>query len=205
MGEGIRMNPGAGASAGAQDAGFVAQEPSGGGKAYVAAQAITAISQLAGGLAGRSAYSSEAEMMEEQARIAQEEARIEAMQRARDVGKFQQRQASTYLASGVTLEGTPVIVMEETRQQGQAEVDAILRRGAAQARLAEMKAKQHKNAGRNSLISSLLGVTATGLDTYINGKKYGLWGDSATGNNTPKSGTKTSGVPDINNNTDRVT
>lgn len=148
-------------------------------KLYAAMTALSALSQLASGAASFGAGRSEAEALEAQGAIAREDARIAAIQKARDVTQFQAAQGQAYLASGVTLEGTPVIVMEETRRQGQQEVDALIKRGAAMQALYRSASRQTNKSGRGAFLEGILGAGATGLKGYVEGQNVGLWGQGS--------------------------
>lgn len=153
--------------------------PSGDGgvsKAYLAVQGLTALTQVLGGFSSSNANRAEASALEQQADIALADAQILARQRAYDARRFQASQGSAYLNAGVTLEGTPVIVMEDTRAKAQEEVDAIMRRGYAQQNLYRTQAQMTRNKGRSSFISGILGAVGTGAETYLKGKQEGMWG-----------------------------
>lgn len=97
------------------------------------------------------AYAEEAGLYREQANIVSDEANMAALQKTREVKRFAAEQAETYLAGGVLLDGTPLAVIEETRQLGQQEIDALRRSGAAHARLLRMKADQMERGGFQTL------------------------------------------------------
>lgn len=86
----------------------------------------------------------------ESERLAFKEAKAE--QEASDEAR--RRQKVAYLASGVSLAGTPLLVMEETRQKGIENVNEILQGGQASksATLTEgrLQAKQLKSTGRKA-------------------------------------------------------
>ncbi len=99
----------------------------------------------------------------EQVRQSFKEAEIEKA----NVKDFERRQKLSYLASGVTLEGSPLLIMEETRRKGAENVDEILRSGDAAygATIQEGRnaASVYKAQGRQAFssgISSALGSFA---------------------------------------------
>ena len=147
------------------------------GKWYALSQGVTALATLAGGGLSMSAARAEAELQERQASIAMDEARRDATQKAREVSRFQAKQAQSYASSGVTLEGTPIDMLEQTRREGQEEVDAIFKRGEAQKELLYMKAKILRRSGRNAMLGSVLGAGAKGIDGYILGRRLGMYGN----------------------------
>lgn len=85
----------------------------------------------------------------EQADLALSESARNANQRADQIAHFQASQASGYSSSGVMLQGSPMLVMEYTRQKGQEEINAITAQGQAQADFARRQAYvlgQNQNA-----------------------------------------------------------
>lgn len=95
----------------------------------------------------------------EQDRVSAREARLEGER----VDEVLRRQKIAYLKSGVTLEGSPLLVMEETRRRGQDNIDEILRSGSASssATLQEgrLRSKQLRGTGRSAFIG---GITNAG-------------------------------------------
>jgi hypothetical protein len=144
-----------------------------GAEALIAASAVQAGSQLMGGISAKKAGNAEADLLEKQGFLSEYDARMAAIQKARDVTKFQAHQGHEYLASGVTLAPgtTPIVVMEETRRQGQEEVDALMRRGSAINALYKAKADQTRNAGRAAFINGIVGAVGTGIGAYAGYKK----------------------------------
>jgi hypothetical protein len=127
---------------------------------------FSGISSIAGGAQSQSEgnYQSELAMQQaqargvEQERVAQREARL-TQEEALDT---ERRQKLAYMASGVTLEGSPLLVMEETRKKGQDNVNEILQSGraASSASIAEgrIEATQLKSAGRQAFTSGITGA-----------------------------------------------
>lgn len=79
------------------------------------------------------AFDQESALYESQAQLAELEAEATAAQKSREVSNFRENQANAYNASGVLLEGSPMIVLDETRRLGEQEIAAIRLRGQAQA------------------------------------------------------------------------
>lgn len=138
---------------------------------------FSGLSSIAGGFSGQSAGNQQAELAYQQAesraieqeRVSAREAKLE--QEATD--DFRKRQKVAYLASGVTLEGSPLLVMEETRTKGAENVEEIKRAGSASADAARaegrLQADQLKQSGRQAFTSGLSsGVRsiAGGLEKY---------------------------------------
>ncbi len=97
----------------------------------------------------------------EQERQAAREARLTQ----EDAEDFRKRQKVSFLASGVTLEGSPLLIMEETRTRGAENVNEILRAGSAGASAVRqegrMQAQSIRSSGRQAFTSGL----TTGLKT----------------------------------------
>lgn len=126
---------------------------------------ISAGTAIAGGLSKRAAANKEAQALEGQANLAQQEAESDARIHATQVRKFAANQKSAYLKNGVTLDGSPLLVLEDTRQVGQEEVNSMMRSGAAKAQLLRDRAQIQRNEGRASLIGGF-GDAASTIFTY---------------------------------------
>lgn len=164
--------------------------------AFIMAQSLSAIMGAMGGFSAMSASRNEAAMMNRQADLALQEAQAEAEQKRRQVMLFRESQAQGYNSSGVTLEGSPLVVLSDTVAQGNQEIAAILKRGKAMSDLYKAKASQTRSSGTSNLVSSLLGGAA-GLGTsFILAKKLGMFGNkNPTGKATPLPPTA---APDFN-------
>lgn len=96
----------------------------------------------------------EALLIERQGQIAMEEATRAAFNLARDAKSFREEQANAYNASGVLLEGSPMMVLEETRNRAKEEVDALIKHGAAVQELENKKAFILRNNARSELLGA---------------------------------------------------
>lgn len=124
---------------------------------------FSGISSVMGGMQSKAeaGRQSELAMMQaesraiEQERLSAKEARME--QDAADDARRKQKVA--YLASGVSLAGSPLLVMEETRRKGLENVDEVLKAGEASASLARtdgrIQAEQAKSTGRQAFTSGI--------------------------------------------------
>lgn len=143
-----------------------------GGKLGMALSAAQGLASIAGGFMGQSSYNKEAEMLRQQGDLALAEARRTAEQKAREVTEFQAAQGHRYVTSGVTMEGSPALVLERTRKLGQEEVDALIRQGEAQKRLAYMQADITRSKGRASMfagvVKGLTPIAESALSTKFN-------------------------------------
>jgi hypothetical protein len=138
---------------------------------------FSGLSDIAGGFSSRSEASNQSELAIQQAesraieqeRVAARESRLEQEQ----ADEARKRQKVAYLASGVTLEGSPLLIMEETRQKGAENVAEIKQAGSASANSireeGRIQASQLESSGRQAFSSGLSsGVRsiAGGLEKY---------------------------------------
>ncbi len=136
--------------------------------------AVSAVSQIASGLGANSAAKQQSQnaLFDAQNR-GTEIARTTAMQaneEKKEADSALRRQKLAYLASGVTLQGSPLLVMEETRRKGQENVDEILKAGSSMGTAVLSEGRQSANAaklsGRQALIGGITGAVGTGLNAY---------------------------------------
>ena len=78
----------------------------------------------------------------------------EATRKRKALDKLSARQRTQFLKSGVTLEGSPLLVLEETRREGVAEIGDIRRAGVSQAQALT-------NQGRSAFFRGLFGAVGT--------------------------------------------
>jgi len=123
--------------------------------AAIALSVVAAGFSVAGGLSARDSAKKEASAQEEQARLANAEARREADRTAKTNDVFRRRQKLAFLKSGVLLEGSPLLVLQETQEESQKEVDAIRARGNALEDLGKRRASVTRSEGRAKLIGSI--------------------------------------------------
>lgn len=133
--------------------------------------------QIYSGYQANMAAKREAGLMEDQARVAQAEAAAEAQRKANEVRKFSRVQALAFMKNGVSLEGSPLLSVNETIEEGQKEVNAIAGAGDARANLYNRRAAITKREGRAAFVGGLLGGAGSGASSYISGKNAGLWGN----------------------------
>jgi len=107
------------------------------------------------------------------AAVAREEAKtekvltdIEIQKHRRAVSKLKGSQIARYGASGVTLEGSPLLVMADTAAEAELDEALIKYGGAATSRALESEAYLAKQHGRESLYGSGLKAGATLLTGY---------------------------------------
>lgn len=121
-------------------------------------------------------YQTQANSLNNQANIADFEGDRTALQKVDQVSQFREGQAAQEGASGVLLQGSPLMNLEYTRQRGQQEVDAILARSQAQSDLIRQGSVQVMNEGRASLLGA--------ADSFISGNAANniQWANAAGAN-----------------------
>lgn len=157
-----------------------ATAPSNFGWAYGLSSGLSALGEFASGVSAFQQGNAQAGLYQEQAGMALKEALAAAQQKAREVGEFQSQQVMDYAHSGVRIEGSPVHVLERTRKLGQQEVDAIVSQGKAQAKLLAMQGAMAKTGARNALIGGIFGAGTSGLSSYMQAKRIGLYGNQSS-------------------------
>lgn len=130
------------------------------------AAAVGAGASALGGIQAKREADKQARLANEQAaaraaeteRVTKRQAELEQ----RNIDQTIDRQKLAYLKSGVTLEGSPLLKLEETRRLGAENIDEINKAGEAQAsaQVAEgrVQAQQLKASGRQALISGITGA-----------------------------------------------
>ena len=129
--------------------------------AIIAFTLISATSKIVKGIQENKAAKAEALLIEEQGALQQQEAVTEAQRQATESRKFRKKQKVAFLKNGITLAGSPLLVIEETRRESQEEVNATVRRGNAQASLAFQQAAMTRNSGRAALLGGIFGAAGT--------------------------------------------
>lgn len=124
---------------------------------------LSALSGVMGGMQQQTAAKNQSEQVMASATMAGRESARQAVAEATrtkaDADKTRKAQKLAYLSSGVSLDGSPLLMMEKTRQTGIANVDEILASGASASTsaLAEgrIKADSLKTSGRQAFMSSI--------------------------------------------------
>lgn len=97
------------------------------------------------------------EIHNSRARMLQMEAEVDAQRYAEQARSFQAEQRMKYVKSGVTLEGSPLDVLNETIRNANETVSAIRARGRASAFDETAKASSIRQAGRAALLKGIIG------------------------------------------------
>lgn len=144
--------------------------------AFIAAAAVAGGGKILGGMSERDAQKTQAGLYEDQARLAQSEAAANAKRRAIEVRRFAANQKVAFLKNGVTLEGSPLLALEDTYAQGQEEVDMIVKSGTAKSDLYFRQGQLSKKQGRAAMVSGITGAVSTGIQAFGAGSQGGMFG-----------------------------
>ncbi len=117
----------------------------------------------------------EAEDLRIQAQIQRDEADTEAKRLDVKNKKFLQRQSLMFLKGGVSLAGSPMLVLQETRTESAKESAAVRKRGAALYDLGMSKADRVASAGRASFIGGIFNAFGSGTSGYFEAKRLGAF------------------------------
>lgn len=125
----------------------------------VAMAAIGSVASAGGsifsGIQANKSAKKEAALQREQANILLSESQQQADRTRRAGKKLLGQQVSYYTGQGVSLEGSPLAMLQETSMDIQSDIDAILNRGYAQYKLGTAQSKMTKSSGRTAFIGSL--------------------------------------------------
>lgn len=125
--------------------------------------------QVKAGMDQKKAMERQADAYEEQARIAQQEADLEAERRAEERDKFIAKQKVAFLASNIGIGGSVVSALDESFRQFGFEIDAIRRQGVAQSNQLRTEASITRDKGKAALLSGIaqgVGTVASGYTTF---------------------------------------
>lgn len=136
---------------------------------------LSAGGSIYGGMQASQSAKEEAALQRQQGDLAAAEASRNATDEAYNQTQNVTRQKMAFLANGVTLEGSPLEVLAETKNQGQRSVNAILQQGAAQKNLSYQSAQVTQNKGRAALISGVLQAGSTTASGISNANKAGVF------------------------------
>lgn len=110
---------------------------------------------IAGGVGQMQQANKEAAFQQQQGAIALQESQVNASNTAFNLTQEVQKQRLAFLANGVSLEGSPSMVLAQSKAYGQTQVQSILNQGAAEFNLAQEQAANTRNAGRAALIGGI--------------------------------------------------
>lgn len=122
--------------------------------ALIAAAAVGAATSIAGGIQQRNAAKKQANLM-------QADADARAREEEKSGQRYRNKQVVAYLKSGVTLEGSPLLAMQET-------IDTSRKNAATIRSNAAVRADTVRQEGRNAFIGGLFSAARTTAGGYAN-------------------------------------
>lgn len=125
------------------------------------------------GAFNQQAANATASVLRKQADLSKRETEADIVRYAAEAQTFKASQKLAYLKSGVTLEGSPLDVLDETARISSENISAMRAKGEATAAALRAKGREVKSAGRAALIG---GITKAAQYGIIGGEKAG-WFD----------------------------
>jgi hypothetical protein len=124
------------------------------------AQAIAIVGMLASGAMQKKAADKEADALEDEAALIQDDADRSADIQAVENRKFLATQSLAYLKNGVTLEGSPLMVLQDSWEIGQKEEMYTRESGKRKSYLAHKKSQSTRRSGRAALVGGVAGAAS---------------------------------------------
>mgnify|MGYP001024425500 CR=1 FL=1 len=124
------------------------------------------------GLMGMRGADIESQSLRDQARLLQVESEADIARYARETAAFKAEQSVRYLKSGVTLEGSPLEVLDETTRVASENINAMRARATTEAQQLRAKGRSIQAASRLEFLKSVAGAAST---TVATGSKLGWW------------------------------
>lgn len=134
-----------------------------------------AINSITSGITSDANARAEAANQESQAELAKLESDVEADRVAKENDKFKKRQKMLFIKSGISLVGSPLLILEETQRESEKEVSAIRAQGTARRALGFAEAQQVRNVGRAKLVGGFTQATTGALTDFALGKQAGIF------------------------------
>lgn len=142
----------------------------------IAAIATTAVGTVVSGIQQRKAADAEADLIREQGRLTAQESREEAARIEKENRKFIARQKLAFLKNGVSLTGSPLLILSESTEESEKQVESVKDRGVAQQTLAQRRAKITEDRGRAALTGSVFRAGSTAFSQGVSAKNAGFFG-----------------------------
>jgi hypothetical protein len=133
--------------------------------AVIGGAVLSGGSQIYGGIQARKAAKEQQAALDARARLERESAEFEAIQAGRKFDKLLGTQKARISGSGIMLEGSPMMLIEETLRDKAETIANIKRHGQARSDALKAQAGNVRDAGRDALTSSIIGAFGTGLKT----------------------------------------
>lgn len=145
------------------------------GHALMAIMAVQTIGGVLGAMSAKQSADDEAEALEQQAELARQEDLEEARRLDIEHRKFLARQSVMFLKGGVVLKGSPLLILQETREEREKQVKAQKERGEARFALGIGRAARVEREGRASLVGGLVGTATSVTSMFLSGKTAGIF------------------------------
>lgn len=149
------------------------------GKLATGGIAAAGLAELAGTYMTSNNASSESSAMQQQGDLYLHEALLTADQTAEQGRQFQAEQKMNFVTSGVSLAGSPLIVLDDTSNKVRQEIEAIKARGQAQRDLSYARAAIAQREGRAGFLSGLVKTGTTVFNLYSSAKGGGVFDKTA--------------------------
>lgn len=131
--------------------------------------------QIFGGASERSENEAEARDIESQAALARSENLEEARRQRREDRKFLAKQSVMFIKGGVSLEGSPLLILEETKEEEEKQFAAGKRQAEARFGFEFNRAERLREQGRAKLTGGILGGAGSGISMFLQGRSAGMF------------------------------
>jgi len=118
------------------------------------------------GIFGFNAAEAQADSLRSQAQLIQIESEADIVRYAENAKEFKTKQAMAYMKSGVTLEGSPLGILDETVRVTGENISAMRAKAAAEAQGLKSKASAMEGQGRAALVGGFAKATSTYASQY---------------------------------------
>lgn len=159
------------------------------GKISAVGTGLTGLLGVVGNVMSVNSAGMESNATMQEGELAYQEALLEADRTAEQGRQFQAEQKMKYVMSGVMLAGSPIMVLDDTANKVQDEINAIKQRGEAQRAVAYARAGITKSEGRTGFLSGLVNTGTNMFSLYNSAKKGGLFDSVKNTSSTVKNGT----------------
>ncbi len=136
------------------------------------------------GIQQQKAAEASADTAEEAAAATREKAAYDEKMHREKMQKILSSQQAAYGTSGVTTEGSPLLVMEDTARQGELDALAIRYGGDVEAAQKRSAANLYRMQGNTAMTSGIIGAGSSllsGATKYYDNKMYGTKLDALLG------------------------
>jgi hypothetical protein len=136
------------------------------GAALIVMAAVQAAGGVYSGIEANKAAKKQAGIYDNQANAAQEQGAFAEAQTARDFDTLLGEQKLNFAASGREIDGSPMLILDQTIKDKETEIQNIRNNTAREVSQLRSAAKETKKAGRNAIISGIIGGVSSGAKAY---------------------------------------